>query len=122
MLEIKIPDRVKTSGPKKNHPVLRLPFFMQDKAICAATILTLYLEKNKDIRGLIKKLFISFKKPHKAVGAQTISKWIKKIMYRSGIDINVFSAYSTRHASMSAAKRHGVNIDQIRKTAGWTKD
>lgn len=43
-------------------------------------------------------------------------------MRKSGIDINIFSAYSIRHASTSAARRHGVNIDQIRKTAGWSKD
>lgn len=101
--------------------MLRLPFFTRDKTICVARIL-IYLEKTKDIRGLIKKLFISFKKPHKAVGAQTISQWIKKVMYKSGIDINIFSACSTRHASTSAAKRHGVNIDQIRKIAEWSKD
>ena len=81
-----------------------------------------YLEKTKDIRGLINKLFISFRRPHKAVGTQTISRWIKKVMCKSGIDVNIFSAYSTRHASTSAAKRSGVNIDQIRKTAGWSKD
>lgn len=57
-LEIKIPDRIKTSGQNKNQPVLRLPFFTQDKAICAATILLIYLEKTKDIRGLVNKLFI----------------------------------------------------------------
>lgn len=117
-LEIKIPDRIKISGPNKNQPVLRLPFFTRNKAICVATILLLYLEKTKDIRGLIKKLFISFRKSHKAVGAQTISRWIKEVMCKSGIDINVFSAYSTCHASTSAAKRYGVNIDQIRKTVG----
>lgn len=60
-LEIKIPDRIKTSGPNRNQPVLRLPFFTKNKAICAATILLLYLERTKDIRGLINKLFISFK-------------------------------------------------------------
>ena len=43
-------------------------------------------------------------------------------MSQSGVDINVFSAYSTRHAATSTAKRKGVNIDIIRKTAGWTKD
>lgn len=43
-------------------------------------------------------------------------------MFKSGIDINVFSAYSMRHAATSAAKRQGVNIDLIRQTAGWSKD
>lgn len=43
-------------------------------------------------------------------------------MDQSGIDINTFSAYSTRHAATFAAKRQGVSIDLIRKTAGWSKE
>lgn len=82
-LEIKIPDRIKTSGLNRKQPVLRLPFFTQKKAICAATTLLIYLEKTKDIRGSINKLFISFKKPHKAVGAQTISRWIKRLWIKA---------------------------------------
>lgn len=122
LLEIKIPDRIKTSGPKKNQPVLRLPVFVQDKSICAATALMSYIGRTKGIRGSTVKLLISFKKPYKAVSTQTLSRWIKSVMYESGINVDTFSAYSTRHAATSSAKRHGVNIDVIRKTAGWTKD
>lgn len=39
----------------------------------------------------------------------------------SGVDTNTFDAYSTRHASTSSAKISGVNIDAIRKAAGWTE-
>lgn len=120
LLEIKIPDTVKTSGPGKKQPVLRLPFLSQDQTICVASVLTEYLKRTKELRGLNGKLLISFKKPHKAVGTQTISRWIKDVMFKSGVDINVFSAYSTRHAATSAAKRKGVSIDVIRRTAGWS--
>lgn len=65
-------------------------------------------------------MFISFKKPFKKVSANTISRWIKKTLELSGIDITVFSAHSTRHATTSAAYKKGVNIDVIRRTAGWT--
>ena len=121
-LEIKIPDRIKTSGPNKKLPVLRLPFFTQQRSICVVTTLKSYTERTKEFRGSIVKLFISFKKPYKVVSTQTLSRWIRLIMSQSGVDINVFSAYSTRHAATSTAKRKGVNIDIIRKTAGWTKD
>lgn len=120
-LEVKIPDTIKTSGPRKKQPVLRLPFFSQDKPICVASALLTYLEKTKEVRGSIVTLFVSFKKPHKAVGTQTLSRWIKSVMLKSGIDINVFSAYSTRHAATSSAKRKGVSIAEIRKTAGWSE-
>lgn len=87
-----------------------------------ASVLLSYLEKIKDLRGSEVKLFISFKNPCKVVGTQKLSWWIKLVLTNSGIDTNVFSAYSTRHAAKSAAKRQGVNIDVIRKTAGWSKD
>jgi len=32
-----------------------------------------------------------------------------------------FSGYSTRHASTSAAFRAGVDLEEIRRTAGWTE-
>lgn len=122
VIEIKIPDRIKTSAQNKQQPVLRLPVFAEDKTICVASTLQAYLRKTKELRKSITKLFISFKRPHEVVGSQTLSRWIKTAMFKSGIDVNIFTAYSTRHASTSAAKRGGVNIDLIRKTAGWSKN
>lgn len=121
-LEIKIPDRIKTSGPNRKQPVLRLPFFVQDRSVCVATALLSYLSRTQDLRGSIVRLFISFRKPYKAVSTQTLSRWLKTVLSQSGINIEDFTAYSTRHAATSAAKRHGVSMDIIRKTAGWTKD
>lgn len=81
-----------------------------------------YIRRTKEFRGSTVKLLISFKKPYNAVSTQTLSRWIKSVMYESGINVDTFSAYSTRHAATSAAKRHGVNFDTIRKTAGWSKE
>ncbi|XP_063993907.1 uncharacterized protein LOC135171353 [Diachasmimorpha longicaudata] len=47
-------------------------------------------------------------------------QWVKDVLNECGIDTNIFSAHSTRHAATSAAKRKGVNSDLIRKSAGWT--
>lgn len=41
-------------------------------------------------------------------------------MQASGIDISVFGAHSTRSASTSAAYRFGVNLEVVRKAAGWS--
>lgn len=62
------------------------------------------------------------KKPFRKTSTQTLSHWVKDVLKESGIDTLVFSAHSTRHASTSAAKRLGVDIEVIRKTAGWTKN
>jgi len=83
--------------------------------------LPFYLKKTKILQNEENKLFIAIKKPHKAVESQTLSRWIQSILSVSGLDTSKFGAYSIRHASTSAAKRNGVNIDLIFKAAGWTK-
>lgn len=41
-------------------------------------------------------------------------------MNQNGIDTNIFTAHSTRHASTSNAHKNVVSLDLIRKTAGWS--
>lgn len=62
LLEIKISDRIKTSGPKRKQLVVRLPVSNHDKSFCAVTALISYSERTKEIRGSILKLSISLKK------------------------------------------------------------
>lgn len=117
---IKIPDEIKTTRLGSKQPLLILPFFSQKPSICPAKTLLSYLEKTKDLRKN-QKLFIGVKKPYNSVGAQTLSRWVKKTLDGSGIDIRTFSAHSTRHASSSRAYKLGVNLDTIRNTAGWSE-
>ncbi|XP_077263344.1 uncharacterized protein LOC143898093 [Temnothorax americanus] len=120
LIEIKIPARIKTSRPGREQPTLLIPFYPQNRDICVASTLEAYMERTRELRGRCTSLFISFKKPYKAVSTQTLSRWVKSTLTISGVDTKTFSAYSTRHASTSAAKRSGVSIDTIKKTAGWT--
>lgn len=119
-VEIKIPDKVKTSRLGRNQPILTLPVYKERENVCPVTALRCYLERTKDLRGDKTFLFISFKKPFKEVSTQTLGRWIKNVLRESRLDTNVFSAHSTRHASTSAAKRKGVSFDVIRKLAGWS--
>ena len=120
-IHIKIPRRIKTSGQNKKQPTLILPFYRDNDKICAATTLKTYIERTKDRRDGIDFLFITSKKPFKAATAVTLGHWVKDILSKSGLNTNIFTAHSTRHASTSAAKRKGIDIDTLRKTAGWTK-
>ena len=81
-----------------------------------------YIDQTKNIRGNTEFLFISFKRSFKKVISQTLSRWVKEAVKESGIDTDVFTAHSTRHASTSAAKRNGVDLDTMRKTAAWTEN
>lgn len=119
-IKIKIPDLIKTSRIGSTQPLLNLPFFNERPEICPARTISTYLEKTAILRNQAELLFISFKKPHKQVGTQTLSRWVKNVLALSGIDTSSFTAHSTRHAASSAALRLGVSLDKIRKTAGWS--
>lgn len=117
---IKITDLIKTSRVRSLQPSLVLPFFEENPKICPANALLDYKNRTHCLRN-DDQLFISFKKPYKAVCSQSISRWIKEVLEKSGIDTNIFSAHSTRHASTSTAHKCGVSLDLIRKTAGWSE-
>lgn len=120
--EILITESIKTSGRGKELPLLKIPKFLGNKKLCVASTLKYYLKVTESLRKNHFSLFVSLGKPHKAVGSQTISRWIKEGLRRSGIDTTRFTAHSTRHAATSKAFAMGVDIEIIRKTAGWSKN
>lgn len=118
-----IPDRIKTSKRGAYQPLLELPFFRDNVKICPASSLIQYLNITEPKRGEISELFISLGKGKcKAVCKQTLSNWIKNVLAAGGVDTNIFTAHSTRHASNSAAKRLGLNIEIVLKTANWSTE
>lgn len=120
-IRIAISDIIKTSAPGREQPLLLLPFFGENISICPATALKDYIFVTENKRTVSQgNLLLTYKPPHRAASSQTISRWIKQVLSESGVDVSMFSAHSTRHASTSAASRAGVSIDTIRKTAGWT--
>ncbi|XP_057326848.1 uncharacterized protein LOC130668527 [Microplitis mediator] len=122
-ISIKIPDLIKTSKPGKNQPELFLPLFQVKPKICVASAVKDYLKLTEKFRNNENdRLFISSHKPYKNVSAQTVSHWIKSLLTKAGIDTDQFTAYSTKHAAVSAAFRKGVDVDTIRRTAGWSKN
>ena len=58
-VEIKIADRIKTTGATRKQPILVLPVYSKNKKICPATALKIYLDRTKGIRNNINSLFIS---------------------------------------------------------------
>lgn len=120
-IRIKISDRIKTSGPGRTQPLLQLPFFKEQPRLCAATILCFYVDYSAKIRPRNEDmLLLTYKKPHRVATTQSVSRWLKCVLSESGIDISIFGSHSTRHAATSAAFRKGVDIETIRKAAGWT--
>lgn len=120
-VHIKIPDIVKTSKKNSFQPILYLKNYSNKPEICPVNTLKAYLRATQQIRQKIEFLILTVKKPHSNASSQSISRWIKATLCEAGVDTSIFTAHSTRHASTSAANRAGLNIDLIRRTAGWSE-
>lgn len=119
--QIVINDRMKTTTVTRSNPVIYLPPF-QNFEICPVKVLIRYINCTKDVRNNNDELFLSFAKPHKAVGSETISRWLVNVLDLAGISSENYKAHSFRHASTSKAAKVGVHIDSILKRVGWSKN
>lgn len=117
-VQIVISDLLKTSRP--NYHLEPLVFEKFDhKSLCVVRYLKTYISKTRKLRGAETQLFISFIEPHKAVTRSTISRWIRDILSRSGIDTSMFKAHSTRAASASKVSKF-LPIEKVLKAGGWS--
>ena len=92
--------------------------YPQDASLCIVTCMEQYLKRTKYLRQG-QKLMISTIKPHKAASQNTISRWVKLILSKAGIDRS-FTTHSTRAAASSMAKLKGVPLQTIMRSAGWS--
>ena len=70
----------------------------------------------------VKELVISYGKPHRPVGRDMWSRWIKDEVKLSGVNKKVFTAHSCRSASISKAKANGMGINEIMKRGCWKSE
>lgn len=121
-LIIRIPARLKTSGIGRSQPLLSFKPFADKPELCIFSLMKFYLSITGDLRQTdCDTFFISFRVPYKAVSSQTLGRWVKTELHTAGVDTNIFSAHSTRHASTSSAASKGISLEEIRRTAGWSK-
>jgi len=115
-----IADNVKQSRIGCSNPIISLKAYAPCKSLCVHHTLTEYLRRTENLRLNESKLFISFNKPHRAIGRDSVSRWIKQVMFEAGIDTQMFKAHSTRAAATSAARNKCVPMKEILATAGWS--
>lgn len=111
---------LKQSNPRTQVKPLVLKAYTHDESLCVFSTLKEYLHRTETLRVTGSQLLISFQKPHEAVSRDTISRWIRTAMQMSGINLDVYKAHSTRAASVSAAHRTQVPIQEILSKAGWS--
>lgn len=113
------PRGAKTHKGGEHQTPLELHSYPKDKRICVIEYLHEYIKHTAVLRKEQSQLLISFTKPHKAVTKDTIARWVKTTMERSGIDTKKFTGHNTRAASTSCVKAAGLNLQQVMKSAGW---
>lgn len=116
----KVYDKVKQTRPGNHLQDLSFKAYAPDRRLCILTYLRQYLMVTEPLRGNEKQLLISFAKPHKPVSRDTISRWLNSVLESAGIDTNIFTAYSVRSASTSAAKSKGASMEQVLSAGGWS--
>ena len=68
------------------------------------------------------QFLLSYIKPHVEVHSLTVSRWIKEILKKTGVDVDVFKGHSTRSASTSKACLSGISVDDIRSRGSWLNE
>ena len=120
-IHISIGDLTKTSKLNRHSPEIILPSF-EDKSLCIVNFLKAYLERTSKLRGNHLQLFISFQQPHKPISRDTLSRWIRQIMEKAGIDLGRFKPHSLRSAATSAASSNNVSLGTILASVGWRSE
>ncbi len=101
--------------------VIHLKKYAPNPKLCIHHYLTEYLNRTLYIRGKEKSVFLTTTRPFHKPSTDTVGRWIKKVLRHAGVDTKLYSAGSTRAASTSKAQRQGVNVDEILKAGGWTR-
>ena len=109
--------------PRRPHITPEFLHFNQDRRLCVANNLRLYLHRTRFLRALSQdQLFICYSLPHKPVTKGTLSRWVKNSLWLAGIDISIFTAHSVRGASSSACRSSGLSLPFILSKADWSTD
>jgi integrase len=117
--EIEIVDKIKQSKPGSRGVVLKFDKFFEDEKLCVITALEEYLLRTAKLRCHTDKLFLCYSKPHGAASKDTVARWMRTVLSKAGIDN--FAPHSFRSAASSAMISSGMSVDQVIKTAGWTR-
>lgn len=118
-VEIEIIDKVKNSKPDIHNSVLKFEKFNKEPKLCVVKTLIEYLTRTSKLRNNEDKLFLCHKKPFQAASKDTISRWIKDLMDKVGINTTTYKPHSFRMAASSAKIKEGMPLEKLLKLAGW---
>ena len=121
-----LPDLTKKSRAGKDLKTSFHASFEENPNLCVVKCLKAYEHRTSEFRPLDpskpNKLLLSYIRPHKPISGASLSRWLKDIISRAGIDTSIFKAHSVRGASASAAYERGASLRDILDLADWSTD
>lgn len=121
-VSFRMQDLLKHNKPGDPLSVIRLAKFEDDTRLCPVKCLKAYVKKTKELRGSIDQLLISTVKPYRAIGRNTVSNWVKRMLEKAGINTKKFKAHSTRSAATSMVTKKGIDVNALLKVASWKSE
>ena len=97
-----IQDTLKTTQPGKHLAPIQIRPFTPDSCLCPVTYIKHYIMKTHSL--------ISY----------TVARWIRSTLQDAGIDVSIFSAHSSRTATISYSANAQIPLADILKAAGWS--
>jgi hypothetical protein len=117
VIVFQIQELLKTSRPGVSLPNIVLRKFDKPQ-VCVVRTLLYYIFRTKDVRKS-SSLFISYVTYCK-VTSSTLYRWLKTVLLRASINIDIFKGHSFREAATSAALASGCSLKDILATANWS--
>ena len=111
---------LKQSKPGSKPTVVEFVAYPDNPNIYVVTTLKAYIARTSALRGDAPQLFVSYFKRIKLVSHDTISRWVKTVLQKSGIDVNFFKPHTTRVAAKSKAFLKSIPSEHILSVARWS--
>ena len=118
---IPIYDPLKQTRRGKHMKPLEFKVYLKEPKLCVIDNLSCYMAKTRHLRKSTP-LFISYQKPYQPVSKDTIARWCKNMMARSGVNIEKYTTHSCRSAASSLAKSRNVALKKIMDSCGWSSE
>ena len=112
---------IKQSKKGKHMRPLEFRMYPSEEKLCVLSNLNAYLTRTNPVRSS-SKLFISYRKPHRPVTKDTITRWVNQLMAAAGIDINKHVTHSCRAAASSKCAKRKIPIKKILQACGWASE
>ena len=78
---------LKTSKPEKHQEPLTFKPYTHDSQLCVVKCFQQYVKQTSELRNGADRLWLSYQKPHNPDSKDTVSRWIKEFLKKSGMDI-----------------------------------